>query len=136
MKQLSARQPLCGALLGLLFVAGCGGHASTTKNNSKETSGTSKDAGKTFTADPKGGKGAQGGGASGSGGAQGGGATDALPQPADTVNDLASPESDAGLSTADQGQAVMNPGAPVLHEPKPGGSGSGQRHRTHKGTQP
>ena len=134
---MSGKQGIWAALFGLSLLAGCGGHASTTKNNSKETSGTSKDSGKTFTPDPKGGKGAQGAGSGGSGGTQGGsGASAALPQPADTVDNLASPESDAGLSTADQGQAVMNPGAPVEHQPKPLGSGSRPKHKAAKGKEP
>ncbi len=39
-----------------------------------------------------------------------------LNSPAETVNGMASPESDSGTSQALKGQAVAEPGAPVEHE--------------------
>ena len=98
----------CGALL----LPGCG-NQSSTKNNSKESSSTSKASGKTYPPSPKSGQGGQGAGASGQNQQQGGGKSAALPSPADTVNYQASAASDAGLSTADQGAPVMNPGVPI-----------------------
>lgn len=100
-------------LVILLLLAGCG-HASTTKNNSKSSSGTSKDTGKVYTPDSKGNGGQKGPAA---GGQTGSGSNAPLPSPADTINNKASAASDAGLPTATRGQVVMTPGAPVAHSP-------------------
>ena len=104
------------SFLAVLMLAGCG-HASTTKNNSKSSSGTSKDTGKVYTPDPQGGgkPGAAPGAAPG--GQTGSGTSTPLPTPADTINGKASPASDAGLPSATRGQVVMTPGAPVAHPP-------------------
>lgn len=92
-------------VLPLALLAGCGGHQSTTKNNSKSASSTSKDTGKVYTPDAKGPKGA----------APGAGNNAPLPEPADTVDSKASAASDAGSVRAVKGQVVMTPGAPVAH---------------------
>lgn len=108
------------SLILLALLAGCG-HASTTKNNSKSSSGTSNDSGKVYTSDSKGpqsGSGKQGPPAAG--GQTGSGSSAPLPSPADTINSKASPASDAGLASATRGQVVMTPGAPtapVTHAP-------------------
>ncbi len=95
------------------LLAGCGGHASTTKNNSKSTSSTSKDEGKVYTSDSK------GGGGSSSGTESGGGASNAtLPSPADTTDYKPSAPSDSGTTDATKGQPVMNPDAPAAHTPR------------------
>ncbi len=101
------------SLLVTFLLAGCG-HASTTKNNSKSSSGTSKETGKVFTSDSKSGGGQKGPAA---GGQTGSGSNAPLPTPADTINGKASPASDAGLPSATKGQVVMTPGAPVAHPP-------------------
>ncbi len=95
---------LCGVL------AGCQ-HKSTTKNNAKTTSSTSKDQGKTYVADKK--SAGATGGSSESGDTQ----NAPLPSPADTVNYKASAASDDGDVHADNGEPVMNPGAPLANPP-------------------
>jgi len=74
--------------------------------------------GKTYTPDSKG---KQGGSQAGGGAGGGGGQSDAnkpLDEPADTVNGKESSASDAGSSSATQGQPVAEPGAPVEHNTK------------------
>ncbi len=97
MTRISPR--VCSALLAVLVVTGC------QKSGSK-----SKDDGRTYTP-------AQKGGATQS--ESGGQTNKPLNSPAETVNGMASPESDSGNSQALKGQAVAEPGAPVEHEAKP-----------------
>ena len=105
-------RPYVPITLALALAVGCGGHQSTTKNNSKSASSTSKDTGKIYTPDTK----ANGGGAA-PGATSGAGNNAPMPQPAETIDNKPSPASDAGSVNATRGQAVMNPGAPVAHAP-------------------
>jgi len=102
-------QLVSAGLLGIGLLAGCS-HKSSTKNNSKSASSTSKNEGKVFTPDSK------GGGAAGATSGSRGNAP--LPSPADTTDYKPSASSDAGTVSATKGQPVMNPGAPVAHLPK------------------
>jgi PBP1b-binding outer membrane lipoprotein LpoB len=94
---------VCSALTAVLLITGC-----------QTSSSKSKDDGKTYTPAQKG-SAAQ----VQSGNQSGQQINKPLNSPADTVNGMASTESDNWNPQALKGQVVAEPGAPVEHEAKP-----------------